>query len=137
MKVGFTGTQKGMTEAQQKTLKLFFETKIHIIKELHHGDCIGADAEAHAIARKLNYIIIIHPPIEKKKRAFCQGDSSCIPKYYIERNHEIVDSTDFLLVAPKNYEEERRSGTWTTYRYARRKRKMIVIIYPDGTYVED
>ena len=45
MKIGFTGTQKGMTHHQ--LIKLLDELCSYSNIELHHGDCIGADAQAH------------------------------------------------------------------------------------------
>ena len=46
MIVGFTGTQSGMTDKQKKELKTLL---LAVATELHHGDCIGADREAHDI----------------------------------------------------------------------------------------
>ena len=44
MKIGFTGTQKGMTTAQAYS---FIELISGMeIDEFHHGDCIGADYNA-------------------------------------------------------------------------------------------
>jgi hypothetical protein len=45
--IGFTGTRRGMTVAQRKTLRSLLLTGSG---KLHHGDAIGADAEAHDIA---------------------------------------------------------------------------------------
>ena len=47
MKVGFTGTRKGLTDKQKELLTEFF--KNNIITELHHGDAPGSDTEAHVI----------------------------------------------------------------------------------------
>jgi len=45
---GFTGTKNGMTDKQKKTLKKILETSGNNFI-MHHGDCIGADEEAHNI----------------------------------------------------------------------------------------
>jgi hypothetical protein len=118
MKIGFTGTQVGMSERQKKQLRLELTTAT----EFHHGDCIGADAEADEIARSMGIPIIIHPPSDPKKRARCRqpGDKVHRTLPYLDRNKMIVASTERLIAAPKAMEEELRSGTWSTVRYARK-----------------
>lgn len=132
IKAGFTGTQQGMTDIQQRVLSAIL--KRLGAGEFHHGDCVGADAEAHAVVYKLGLFIVIHPPKDSKKRAFCYSLKTTIlcPKDYLDRNHDIVDETDFLIATPKTKDEELRSGTWATVRYARKIGKRVHIIYPDG-----
>ena len=135
MKVGFTGTRKGMTILQKKKLLAFLTKFGNVIKEVHHGDCVGADAEFHEIVRQ-NFPtikIVIHPPINPKFRAFCDGDEERKPKDYLARNRDIVDETDILIACPAQKKEILRSGTWATVRYARKKKKFILIIFPDGS----
>lgn len=131
--IGFTGTQHGMspTQIQDLTGLLIREqdnTPDHIVV-FHHGDCIGADAQAHAIAHGIACSIVIHPPICAKKRAFC-GNGQLMPaETYIVRNHDIVDDSEYLIAAPHNpQQEELRSGTWSTIRYARKMGKKVVIL---------
>lgn len=135
MKIGFTGTQRGMTKEQL----ISFEAGLRFVMdgddtdEFHHGDCIGADAQAHMVAFGLKFRIIVHPPIIDKKRAFCKGYSEIrIQKPYFDRNHDIVDQTEILIATPGEAEEQLRSGTWATIRYARKKGGHPVIIGPDG-----
>lgn len=132
IKIGFTGTQKGMTEIQSKTLSTFIFTTLKGEAEFHHGDCIGADTDFHKIVTETYNKIIIHPPINSSKRSFCNGDIILECKEYLVRNHDIVDSTDVLFVAPSGMNEELRSGTWATYRYAMKKEKAIFIFFPNG-----
>lgn len=97
-----------------------------------HGDCIGADEIAHSIVREYKSARVqIFPPLSGTFRANCNFDSIMPEKEYIERNHDIVDSSDFMIACP-NGEEKVRSGTWATIRYARKQNKRIVIIKPDG-----
>jgi hypothetical protein len=53
-------------------------------------------------------------------------------KEYLDRNHDIVDSSDLLIAVSESTVEVLRSGTWATIRYAKKLRKPIKIIYPDG-----
>jgi hypothetical protein len=52
------------------------------------------------------------------------------------RNHRIVDMTRVLVACPDG-EERQHSGTWATVRYARKRGKWIIIVYPDGTVREE
>ncbi len=141
MRISFTGTQKGMTKEQRVTFLSLIE-KLNP-EEFHHGDCIGADEDAHSLVRAKNsfhrvpsYLttIIIHPPINPKKRAFCGPyQTKELPKKdYLARNHDIVDCADTLIACPKDIFEEKRSGTWATIRYAHKQKKKIWIILPSG-----
>lgn len=127
VKVGITATQLGANESQlaqlRKVLQLFGAT------ELHHGDCIGGDEQAHKIAKQLGLRVVIHPPKNPNKRAFCDGDEILGEEDYLKRNRNIVDQTDCLIAMPKG-PEVLRSGTWSTVRYSRKKGKKRVIIYP-------
>lgn len=133
MKIGFTGTQRGMTAPQRTsfTAALLF-ARIGLNPEFHHGDCIGADAEAHAIAIGLGFRAFIHPPIDPKKRAWCEASWLFEPKPYLDRNHDIVDAAQFLIAAPGEPIEQLRSGTWATIRYARKINRNLLIIGPKG-----
>lgn len=130
MKIGFTGTQRGMTPAQ----KTSFEALIQELRltEFHHGDCIGADQDAHDIVVRRDVWVVLHPPTVIDKRAFCVGNEKRVPKWYLERNHDIVDETDVLIAAPGEDVEQLRSGTWATVRYARKLRRTVYLLYPDG-----
>jgi len=104
------------------------------VRELHHGDCTGTDKEAHAAARGLGIRIVIHPPEDTSRKANCIGDEIRRAKPYLERNHDIVDETDFLIACPRGRREELRSGTWATIRYARKMQRVIYLVWNDGSY---
>ncbi len=132
--VGFTGTQRGTTPWQRTKLA-------ELLRELgatdfHHGDCVGADAEAHAIAVGLGCRIHLHPPTDPSKRAFCvmrpNVDVTHRSRAYPDRNQDIVDETVILIATPGESKEKLRSGTWSTVRKARRRRRPITIILPNG-----
>jgi hypothetical protein len=130
VKVGFTGTQIGLTYFQ--SIKLLELLQKVYGESFSHGDCQGADFHAHMIAMECKYKTIIHPPLSDSKRAFCYGHTMLPPKEYLDRNKDIVDSTDFLVACPREKEEQLRSGTWSTVRYAVKRNKTVQIIYPDG-----
>lgn len=138
MRIGFTGTRDGMTFPQAQALWRYLgqvdsaDGRI----QFHHGDCLGADADAHSIALHYDFSIIGHPPVESSGRAFCEFDEVRPAQPFLKRNHEIVDETEILLVAPKTKEEQLRSGTWATYRYAVKQRRRIVLFYPNGEVEE-
>lgn len=125
--IGFTGTEQGMTELQKTGLSNYLK---QYRRDFHHGDCIGADEEAHQIAMRLGYKIVIHPPINSKKRAFCKEGYILPAKEYLIRNRDIVYSSDILVATPKEREEVQRSGVWSTIRFARKIGNKVKIIYP-------
>jgi hypothetical protein len=125
MKIGFTGTQKGMTDSQIG--ELFNVLTSFGGGEFHHGDCVGADIQAALIAKEIGYYVVCHPPIKKQKRGyFTHNNKILAPVDYKKRNHDIVDSTDILIAAPQQNIEVLRSGTWSTIRYAKKKSKEIL-----------
>jgi len=128
MIVGFTGTQKGMTEGQSKSIENWL--RHHNPSEVHHGDCIGADSQFHQIAKNQGIEICIHPPDDPRKRAFSIGGQMRPERPYLLRNHHIVESCDVLIATPKENEEIIRSGTWATIRHARKEKKKVIVFYP-------
>lgn len=110
---------------------------------IHHGDCVGADADAHAIARALGFRVVIHPPVDPEHRAFCEApaSSSCAsdgvawvePNTHFKRNRDIVNACSLLLATPHVQPLPDRGGTVYTIGYARKVGKRVVIVWPDGT----
>jgi len=135
--IGFTGTRHGMTSKQKASLNSVLKTIVEDggVVYFHHGDCIGADEQAHDIAGKLGCTIIIHPPEIDKARAFCETaeQNLCPKKSYLERNRDIVDVSIILLGCPNTDIERLRSGTWATIRYAKKQFKEVIVIYPSGS----
>jgi hypothetical protein len=131
MRVGFTGTRKKMTLAQRWT---FLDLLRISTGELHHGDCIGADAGAHSLAVDLGWRIVIHLPADPTMRAWCRPCSVMLPpKPYLDRNRDIVLATEVLIEAPTEYVEQVRSGTWSTVRLAAKLGRPFWIINPDDS----
>lgn len=138
MNIGFTGTQEGLTWNQQVALVKTLDHFPSEGSEFHHGKCIGGDEQAHPLAVGAGFRIVLHPPISGKKEAQCSisvelGDAVRPRKDYLDRNRDIVDETDLLIAGPKEETGEAlRSGTWSTVRYARNKKRRIIIIRPSG-----
>lgn len=128
MIVGFTGTRHGMNSKQLNAFRSFLGTLDWPISEFHHGDCIGADQQANDIARSMDIKTAGHPPIKTSKRAYCKCDIWFTPKEYLARNADIVDVCDVLVVAPQTNVEINRSGTWSTYRDAKRIGRDIMML---------
>ena len=51
IKIGFTGTRKGLTPIQKEEIKLILDKYDNII--VSHGDCIGSDTDFHNLI--INY----------------------------------------------------------------------------------
>jgi len=130
--LGFTGSSIKVTEAQEEQTRsfLFYKNPVRV----RHGDYIGADQMCHNNVREVlpRTHIIIHPPDNNYKRAFCYSTEILEPKPYLQRNQDIVTFSDRLLAVVDTFEEKLRSGTWSTIRMARRKGIPIAIIYPNG-----
>lgn len=136
MKVGFTGTQQGMTD-QQKTKFVYLIRNLDSITEFHHGLCVGADTDAHQLIRKYGHDVNIigHPPIKTRLMVISECYDMRPPDDYLVRNKNIVNETHLLIATPFTTEEQLRSGTWSTVRYARKLNRPICIIQPTGNMV--
>lgn len=131
IKVGFTGTRRGMTPQQLACFRTILPG-ITEQRQFHMGLCKGADVEAAEIARQEGYRIIGHPPTDTKWMVLFQCDEVRAAEPYLDRNRRIVEETEVLLATPKEPMEALRSGTWATVRYARKLKRNILIILPDG-----
>ena len=141
MRIGFTGTQVGMTAEQKRIFTGIVQAFIGKLVEFHHGDCIGADEQAHNILfwlrdkHECNLEIHVHPPENSSKRAWKLGDMTHKAKPYLDRNKDIVDSCDFMVAISRTGTEELRSGTWSTIRYARKMSVPCLVISPNGNFL--
>lgn len=134
--VGYSGTSRGMTDNQLNRLRdLMTEIKSRTTGPhwLHHGDCVGGDAQAHRIARQLSFYIYLHPPLVQTHRAFCDWDQRDPAMDFLVRDDEITRwSHGGLIAAPRQATEVLRSGTWTTVRYALKRGRSVTVIAPSG-----
>jgi len=140
-RVGFAGTHLGMTDRQARAVA----HAVHCLKPdvVHHGDCLGADAQFDTIAVAKHIRRVAHPchlrgRPEAKYRAFCQAEQAHQPRPPLARNREIVARCRVMIVAPSGPEASLpRSGTWAACRCARAAGRRIMIVWPDGTVNEE
>ena len=141
MKIGITGTREGMNDHQRRMIICRFELMARdtpeLIHEIHHGDCVGVDVQVAEIAKSFGHKIVCHPPIKHEMRGYFASDETRPPYGYLQRDRNIVDETEFLIVVPKENERQLTSGTWYTHDYAKGKSKDLVIIFPDPPDEDD
>ena len=116
-RVGFTGTERGLSDRQRDGLRSVLATS----RELHHGDCIGGDAEADAIARQSGLHVVVHPPTSDRKRAWCwqpTTDGLFVPAPYLVRIEPVGARGDFgrtifrCATCSRRIERCIRPGAW-------------------------
>lgn len=134
---GFTGTERGCSPAQREALSRVLRG-LRVVAPaaylfLHHGRCVGADAEARLLAAQAGFLTIAHPGDSPAMQAL-PGDWMTLPaKDNLVRNVDIVRASCLLLATPAEFTEIRRSGTWTTVRRARDAGRPVHLLRPDGT----
>lgn len=134
--IGITGTRNGATDAQLVELRELLEhyaaqdAMAGVRTRLHHGDCIGVDAQAHWIAHGLDLAIEVHPPADSRHRAYTVGwDILYKERPYMMRNRDIVEACDILIAVPERAQNlSARSGTWATIQMARKNGTPVHII---------
>lgn len=139
MKIGFTGTRHGMTDAQRTAVNHLLSTLT--FTESHHGAAIGADEQfATAVRVRTDARIVAHPcniTSQQSELALKFSDVALPVDFPLTRNHAIVDSSDLMLACPAEAGEVLRSGTWATVRYARKVGKPLWLVLPDGEVVRE
>ena len=131
--LGFSGTQVGMTTPQGAELyHLLAERQGDYGQELefHHGQCIGADEQALRMAKHLGIWTVSHPPLNQVKMSLETSDLTLPAKDYLDRNWSIVLASQEMVFCPKEMAEVLRSGTWATYRYAKKLGRSYTVISP-------
>ena len=130
MKIGVTGTRSGMNDTQIEAVFDYLNTFDPTVTELHHGDCVGVDAQVAEIAKGLGIKTICHPPENDELRAWFDSDETRDPLSYFARNRNIVTETDHLMVVPYQDSHQPNGGTWYTHDYAKKQGKEPVVFFP-------
>src|ERR1700752_4863322 len=77
MRIGLTGTQRGMTDYQKEFLLKLLELKKGT--EFCTGDCIGSDKEAVEVAFDYGIrVFTLFPPTDAKKRGWAFNEERVI-----------------------------------------------------------
>lgn len=154
LRIGFTGTCHGLSAPQLRTVadKLQDIADIHRVPIVaHHGCCVGADAEFHALCRERQFRIIGHPGPHWPWGDLCARQLDCDyfygPRPYMDRNQMIINavsldheddrSAGIMIAAPYEMEMQPRGGTWSTVRMAlkalrRGVLRELVVVGRDG-----
>lgn len=136
MHYGVTGTRHGWNEKQRTEVIAFLKAQFKPGDILHHGDCEGVDVQVAAAAKEIGFYIVSHPPIPQGTRGhFQHNDEERPPGDYLDRDRDIVDDSDFMIVVPHQDQEVIRSGTWYTYRYSKKRLTPSLIVYPNNESV--
>lgn len=143
VRLGITGSRNGLSPRQYEFGRGFLYGVYPT--EMHHGACIGADAEMHFMVLRTHNLrnrihVVVHPPVEKYSLAEgCLEESKWTavlpPRPYLERDAAIVAHADRLLAFPDG-PPRNRSGTWYTIRCALRKGIPVTVCFPDGAIDE-
>ena len=134
-RVGFTGTREGLTFLQRRTLKELVkritegsDVLEHDIVFLH-GSAVGADSSFHVMC--LGHRREVYPSTRTKK--VLSGMKTIVrpARPSLERNRNIVDSSDMVIACPKKDAEG--GGTVFTMGYAIETGVRLVVILYDGS----
>lgn len=147
MRLGFTGSRHGMSDAQKKAfIDIASSGKWH---EFHYGDCVGADEEALWLLVELGGAILHSHPAHLNTEwdsIWRANTASKYPelriiehkaKHPLERNKDIVTKSDHLVGCPSSDNPFDRSGTWSTIRFARSLSDNFTCILPNGRVLLD
>lgn len=133
--VGFSGTRHGMTQAQARAVLALLEELG--ATEVHHGDCVGADAEVNTLALLVGARRVGHPPVNARYRAYCVVEEDRPPEAFLIRDQDIVNDSPAMIFAPFEDAEQPRGGTWATVRMARQASRRRAIVNRDGSVVRE
>ncbi len=133
--VAYSATQLGLNDVQKKAVRKWLRAQDRDV--FHHGDCIGGDYDGALIAYGLGWFIEAHPCNIEEKRANAPSNVRHPAFAPLTRNRHIVASADVLLAVPRYPNEQRRSGTWATVRYAREHGIPRFLVMADGTIVKE
>lgn len=131
--LGFTGTCEGMTSKQLKKVKELIEMLEP--ESVAHGCAIGADRQFHGLTSGIPRHLY---PCNGEQMRWAQANASLHDHLHnieepLERNQIIVGFAEQMIATPAERQEQRRSGTWYTIRYALKAGRRLHICWPDGT----
>jgi hypothetical protein len=135
--IAFTGTREGMSNRQTEAFTELIGAFANVIAEGYqtifvHGGCDGADIKTRDITLSMNHSICVEcfpgDESQHKKNSLCISQVVHPIMPYLWRNKKMVNMGGLLVAAPLSMNEENRSGTWSTIRYARKINKPCIIL---------
>jgi hypothetical protein len=147
MKIGFTGTRNGMTDAQRsKFQELVLLGLSDTPTEFRHGSCKGCDVQAARYLRSIFNewherfgsiatirIVALPGPDGDPCQEISGVDDETLPgKTHFARNRDIVNASDLVIGCPPSDGWMNTGGTFYTLDYAIKKGKPTWVIWPDG-----
>lgn len=138
--VGFSGTsRKPLPKAQGRALRVVLDgLKGDGIRWLGTGMAQHGDAQANTLARRLGYATRGYPMTGNPHPPLFFVDWKQEAKPPLERDEDIAIDCDVLVACPRGPESTLpRSGTWATIRRARKWKRRIIIVWPDGSLTEE
>lgn len=136
MLMGFTGTRNGMTKEQWTAVVRL--VRMHQPTEVHHGCCLGADAEFHWIVRRElpSCRIVGHPgpdTLMQDHSVMADCDVLLPPKNHFARNRDIVEvSADGMIGAPPAEPLPAKGGTAYTVGHSWKRGRYTAVAWPSG-----
>jgi hypothetical protein len=136
--IGYTGTRDGMTSDQLRAFRLRL-VELGPFDLFLHGACKGADSQAARLVYEELLGVLVnalpgHLPNWVCPLALEASNAVQEPRKTTERNWEIVERSDAVIACPKGTEDaDYRSGTWMTIRAAKKLRRPVTVILPDGS----
>lgn len=142
MLVGFVGTRDGLTRAAEgmleETLRKYYQLAADVQPQFHAPALVGASTQALDLARQLGFACTAHLTIDKSYRnAFIherEGRKPKLiePKPYNAVNRAIVTIVNAFCAAPATTIMTFNSNTWHAIEFARNKRMLVAVVFPDG-----
>jgi hypothetical protein len=132
------GVPLGMSEVQQERVRDLLMGYLSESPVILNGLCVGADAQAHTIARELKIPIIGHPGFEvgNKWRVDLECDELRTVWPPKVRDKMMVREGRVCIATPCSTVEEWRGGTWLTFHYAQEHGLKWHCVWPDGSLWE-
>jgi hypothetical protein len=136
MDIGFTGSRYGLTDAQGAALAAVFMVINRAANwlpdqqlTLHHGACVGADAQAARLARLFGWQTVAYPSTLHEYRADTSADTVVHPPAPpLVRNREIAAHSSLVVACPRRSS----TGTWHAIRTAANLDRDVIVIDEGG-----
>ncbi len=126
MLIAITGSREGLTDWQRAALTKALRRPT--VTGIVHGDCVGADAEADAVAVSLGLPRFSFPSNLWKLRAHTHAERLAEPAPPLERNVWIVEKGEALVALPRPSSR----GTWHAVAIAQRLGRPLLILGEAG-----